>query len=59
MKNNGMLVATLTGEDVATAVYGALVVVVVREQPGVVPLLDHDERHLRLVVGLQRRAGLR
>ena len=49
----------LTRKNVATAVDGVLVIVVVREQPGVVPLLDHDERHLRLVVRLQRRAGLR
>ena len=57
MKNSGMTVA-LTGKDVAAAVDRALVVVVVCEQPGVVSLLDHDECHLRLVVRLQRRAGL-
>ena len=58
MKNNGMA-ALLTGEDVPAAIDGALVVVVVGEQPGVVALLDHDERDLRLVVRLQRRTCLR
>ena len=52
------MTVVLTGKDVAAAVDGALVVVVVCEQPGVVSLLDHDECHLRLVVRLQRRAGL-
>jgi hypothetical protein len=56
LKNNGM--AVLTGKNVAAAVDRALVIVIVRKQPGVVALLDHDERHLRLVVRLQRRACL-
>jgi uncharacterized protein (UPF0548 family) len=57
LKNNG--IAVLTGKDVATTVDRVLVIVVVREQPRVVALLDNDEGDLWLVVGLQRCTCLR